>query len=719
LVLHKTDFPKEVSYIFHKNNLFDYEKAAYHINSSEVDIVNLQHEFGLFGGPEGRHLTKLLEKLNKPIVTTLHTVLQSPNLGYYTSLKEIVQYSHKLIVMSEKAIEILKEVYYVNPEKIKLIHHGVPDLPFSDTEGFKKKFGFSGRYVILTFGLLNPGKGIEVSLESLPEITKRFPNILYVILGQTHPEVKKIHGEKYRDGLLKMVKNLSIEENVLFIDKFLENEELFEYIKSADMYLTPYLSPDQITSGSLAYAVGLGKCIISTPYWYAMELLSDDRGILVPFNDPKAIRDAITKVLLEKEVELSMRNATYDFGRQMIWSKVAREYNETFKAVYKKHRADSLKSINANKKSLDSMGWKKVYDMFNSLTDKTGIIQHTIYGIPDFKHGYSADDVGRALAVLMRISHQDNKPRYYRLSKVYLSFLRYAQRGDGRFHNFLSYDKRFLDEVGSEDTFGRVLMGLGATLSFSQEASMTLLAKELFDNAIKNLHTELPISNHIKALAYSISGLYGYFKRYPEEQKVIKMMKTGADYLITLYNSNICNDWRWFENTLTYSNAKVCHSLMLAYNVLKEKSYLDVALESLDFITKIQFDGEFFDLVGNKDWCHRDSEKSCFDQQPVEIGYLVEAYSEAYRITNNKEYIFYANRAFDWFFGRNAAGLPVYDVKNNYPLDGLGPHGCNYNSGAESVISFSLALVCLKELNNRNISEKITKKMIKDKKSLI
>ncbi len=618
--------------------------------------------------------------------------------------------------MSERAIEILEEVYFVNPEKIELIHHGAPDLPLSDSEPFKKSFGFSKRFVILTFGLINPGKGIEVAIESLPEITKKFPEILYVILGKTHPEVAKIQGEKYRNSLIKMVKDLGIEKNVLFIDKFLTNKELFEYIRSADIYLTPYLSPDQITSGSLAYAVALGRAIISTPYWYAQELLSDNRGILVSFNNPIEIKEAIERLLSDEKFAIKIRNNTYEFGRKMIWSKVATEYHHTFSQVLKKYKSDKNRRVEATKKkSLENLGWKRVTDMFSRLTDQTGILQHTIYGIPDFKHGYSADDVGRALSVIMRISHHDNRPKYFKLAKVYLSFLRYAQRDDGRFHNFMSYDRKFLDEVGSEDTFGRVLMGLGSTLSFSLEDSMTFLAKELFDNAIHKLRPEIPISNYIKSLSYSISGLYGYFKRFPKQAKVIEMIKTGADHLVGLYKTNRSSEWKWFENALTYSNAKVSHALLLAYNIFKEKDYLDTALESLEFLTDVQFNGNFFDIIGNQEWYYKGSHKSCFDQQPIEIGDLVEAYSEAFRITNNKEYILLANKAFDWFFGNNTLGVPVYDIKNNYPLDGLSAQESNSNSGAESVISFALSMICLKELNKKRISEKINEKMLENK----
>jgi len=711
-------FPPEVDFVFDRNKASDYTRAAEYINSIDVQVVNLQHEFGLFGGPEGRLIAKLLEKLKKPVVTTVHTVLQDPNLGYYSSLMEVIHHSDRLVAMSSKAIEILQEVYYVPPEKIIMIPHGVPDLPFLDPEGFKEEMGVKGRFVLLTFGLLSPGKGIEMMLEALPGVVKDHPEVIYIIMGKTHPEVARIHGESYRESLQKLVHDYSLDNNVMFIDKFLSNEELFRHICGSDIYITPYLSPEQITSGTLAYAVGLGKVIVSTPYWYARELLADGRGCLVPFSNPKALTDTLNELLSQKESLDKMRKASYEYGREMIWSRVSEKYQALFKEVYNEHSLKSIKKVSAIRKNiLDNLGRCKIINMFERITDDTGMFQFTLHGIPDLKHGYSADDAGRALEVIMRWTragnHIDNNTdREYRLAKKYLSFIHYVQKEDGRFHNFVSYDRRYLDEVGSDDTFGRVLAGLGSAVAMSADQSITLLSKDIFDRAIALLQPDRPLSEYPKAIAYALCGLYGYLHKYPESLKVAGLLQAGADHLIKLYETNQSANWHWFEPAITYGNAKVPYSLMLAYNVFRDKRYLDTALEALDFLTSIQYNGDYFDLIGNHGWLYKGAKRAYFDQQPIEIGYLVEAYCEALRQTRKKEYRTLAKKAFNWFFGNNRLGVPVYNANQDYPLDGLHASGSSNNSGAESVISFALAVTSLKEIKIRKAIGNKEKKRI-------
>lgn len=694
-----TPFPPEVDFVCAKNKISDYARAAEHINSSDAQVVNLQHEFGIFGGSEGRHIITLLKKLKKPVVTTLHTVLQAPSLGYYTSFKEVIHHSHRVVVMSNKAIEILREVYYIPTEKIEMIPHGVPDLPYMEPSYFKKELGFDGRFVILSFGLLNPGKGIELVLEALPEVVKNHPEVLYVILGKTHPEVAKFHGEKYRERLKKLTRENHLENNVVFIDEFLADEVLFNYINASDIYITPYHSQEQITSGTLAYAVALGKVVVSTPYWYAQEILSGGRGCLVPFNDPKTLAMTLNRLLSNQEEMSEMSRAAYHFGRSMIWPRVSEMYNNVFKRTYKEYYLKKLEKISTIRVSSPVHHVQvNLIKLFERLTDDTGIFQHTKYGIPDLKYGYSSDDVGRALGLVVRMSKFEDKSKCYYLAKKYLSFIRYVQKEDGRFHNFVGYDRRYMDEVGSDDTFGRVLAGLGSTVAWSSNASVGSLAKELFDTAIANLRPDLPVSHYPKAIAYSICGLHDYLKKYPGTPKVIDLLRSGADYLVKLYHTNRSNDWEWFEPAVTYANAKVPYALMLAYDVFKNSLYLDIAQKTLNFLTNLQYNGVYFDIIGNKNWLFRGAKRPHFDQQPIEIGYLVEAYCKVFSLVQNKDYLDLANKAFNWFFGNNKLGISVYNIKDGYPLDGLNEDGVNKNSGAESVISFALAIICLKEI---------------------
>ncbi|MDD4237357.1 MAG: glycosyltransferase [Desulfotomaculaceae bacterium] len=698
----QANYPPEVDFVFDKNKLSDYTAAADHINSNALQVVNLQHEFGLFGGPEGRHIARLLEKLKKPVITTVHTVLQEPTLGYYTSLLEVIQHSQRVVVMSNKAIEILREIYYVPQEKIVMIPHGVPDLPFVGTSYFKKELGFSGRFILLSFGLLSPGKGFEQVLEALPKVIGDHPDVLYIILGKTHPEVAKIHGERYRESLQKLVRENKLENNVLFIDKFVTNEELYNYISASDVYLTPYLSQEQITSGTLAYAVALGKVVVSTPYHYAKEVLAENRGYLVPFNNPKALAETLSGILSHREDMQDTRRAAYEYGRSMIWSRVAELYHDLFQEVNREFKLEKLQKISVvYKSSQDYLRKRYLYKMIERLTDDTGIFQHTKYGIPDLRHGYSADDVGRALGIIMKLARYEQEPGYYQLAKKYLAFLLYVQKEDGRFHNFVGYDRRILDEDGGDDTFGRVLTGLGSAVALSEDPSVTILAKEIFDRAIAGLQPGLPWSSYPKAMAYSICGLVDYLKKYPESPKTRELLRAGADDLIKRYQDNKRPDWEWFESTVTYANAKLPFALMLAYSILKDEVYLNTALITMNFLTSIQYNGTYFDIVGNKNWLVNGETRAFFDQQPIEIGCLIEAYCEALRLTRDENYRELAKKAFSWFFGNNCRGVPVYNLKEDYPLDGLTETGSNENSGAESVLSFALAITCMKDVSKR------------------
>ena len=696
------NYPPEVDFVFDRNKVSDYTTAAGHINAADLQAVNLQHEFGLFGGPEGRHIARLLEKLKKPVITTIHTVLQQPTLGYYTSLIEVIQRSQRVVVMSNKAIEILREIYYVPREKIVMFPHGVPDLPFVETEYFKKELGLAGRFVLLSFGLLSPGKGFELVLEALPEVVRNHPDLLYIILGKTHPEVAKIYGERYRESLQKLTCEKQLENNVLFIDKFVTNDELYSYISASDVYVTPYLSQEQITSGTLAYAVALGKVVVSTPYHYAQEVLAENRGYLVPFNNPKAMAGTLSGILSHREDMQKTRRAAYEYGRSMIWSRVAELYHDLFKEVYKEFSLKKLQKISVvYKNSQDYLRRRNLYSMFERLTDDTGIFQHTKYGIPDLKHGYSADDVGRALGIIIKVARFDNEPGCYQLAKKYLAFLLYVQKEDGRFHNFVGYDRGLLDEDGGDDTFGRVLMGLGSAVALSTDPSVTILAKEIFDRAIAGRQPGLPLSTYPKAMAYSICGLSDYLKKFPEASEAGELLRAGADYLVKRYNVNKRPEWDWFESSVTYDNAKVPFALMMAYNVLKDEVYLTTALATLNFLTSIQYNGTYFDIVGNKNWMVNGAGRAFYDQQPLEIGSLVEAYGEALLQTYDKNYRDLANKAYSWFFGKNSRGVPVYNLEDAYPLDGLTETGSNANSGAESVLSFALAVTCLNDMSIR------------------
>lgn len=686
------DYPEQVSFEIHQNRIHDYRLAADYVNLSGVDIVSLQHEFGIFGGPEGAYINHFLSNLKKPVVTTLHTVLKSPDAAYRKALIDVAELSQALVVMSRQAERILTEVYQVPADKIFFIHHGIPDVPFIDPNFYKDQFQVEGRFVLLTFGLLNPNKGIELVLDALPEVVKNYPKVAYIILGATHPEVKRLRGEEYRLSLQRRVAKLGLESHVFFYNRFVEIQELCEFIGACDLYITPYRSKEQITSGTLAYALGMGKAVISTPYWYAEEMLAEERGVLVDFGDVQGMAHAITDLIEDEARRHQMRKRAYEFGRKMIWREVGREYLKIFQKVLAQVQKTPLRRAFEQTFTQPDPLPEVTLDHLCRLTDDTGLIQHATYGIPDRRHGYSTDDVGRGLVVALQFYDQYQESRALRLAEIYLSFLAYAQCEDGRFHGFMNYERKFIDEVGSEDTQGRALWGLGCAVSFGPYKRFQDFARELFEKAIQHLAME-----HPRAIAYAILGCCYFLQKYGGATLIRRHLQSFADRLVEEYSKNNTKDWRWFHGALTYGNAKIPHALLAAYQATGIDRYREVGLESLDFLTEEVFNGDYFDLVGNARWYHRGEEKATFSQQPIDAGYLTEAYTLAYQLTRDPRYRDLAQGAFEWFLGRNCLGLPLYDFSRGACFDGIDPHGINQNQGAESILCFLLANLALSQ----------------------
>ena len=698
------NYPEEVAFEIQRNHLPDYQRAADFINLSNTDIVSLQHEFGLFGGLAGDYLFSLMGRVKKPIITTLHTIIREPNPDYRRSMEELIHYSHKLVVMTEMSKEILKDIYGVPEEKIELIYHGVPDVPFIADNQNKKLRYLDGRIVILTFGLLNPGKGIEFLLDALVPVVKKNPNITYIVLGATHPEVIKSQGEKYRLTLERKVHDLGLENNVIFHNRYVTLDELCEYIIDSDIYVSPYLNREQIVSGALTYAIGMGKAIISTPYWHAQEMLSDGRGILVDFGDVEVLSQSLLSFMSDPDTCQLMRKKTYEFGRQMIWKEVGRHYLKLFNDVFEPWEIDNaetrLESPIFFHTTLPEIKLNHLY----LLSDDVGIFQHATFGIPDRDHGYSTDDVGRGLAVLTddQIPNQDILP----LMTIYLSFLHHAQTENGHFHNFMNYDRRFTDEQGSDDTLGRAIFGLGHVVRWGLTEGMRALAHSMIEKSEPMLEN----INSPRAKAYTICGLCVALKRYEERQyndtdKIKSIIIKLSDELIALYDETRTEDWNWFETIVAYGNAKICEALLYAFQATHDLRYKEVGLTTLEFLTDIQWYGTFFDLVGNEGWYNINKEKAVFGQQPIDAGYLTNAYITAYDITGDKRYLHQAYHAFEWFLGRNRLGIPLYDFGTGGVADGLDSQGVSANQGAESSICFLLALLSLYRYKSESIKK--------------
>ncbi len=510
-------YPPEVQYRLSQHETADYVRAAEFLNYNKVRAVSLQHEFGIFGGHDGSYILDLLRELRCPIISTFHTILETPSEGQRKVMDELVVLSSQLVVMSERAVEFLQRVYNAPPQKIRLIHHGVPEIPLVEPAQYKGQFDMEGRELLLTFGLLSPGKGIEFALRALPPVVEEFPNLCYVVLGATHPNVLREAGESYRLSLQRQARDLGLQRNVLFNSRFVSLEELCEFLKAADVYMTPYLNREQITSGTLAYALGAGKPIVSTPYWYAEELLSDSRGVLVGFRDPESISEGLLGLLRSPTRVLDLRTNAYEFSRRMTWAEVGRQYLETFRQAISTARVRaSMPDVNL-RYTLPITGLPRPkLDHLARLTDDTGLLQHAKFTVPDRVHGYCTDDNARGLVVSTKFYDLFRSAEAERLMRIYLSFVGYAQRPDGLFHNFMNYERHFLDEAGSDDCYGRALWGLGYTMHHAPTGYLSL-AKELFERALGNLH-----SLNLRGRAYAMLGLYYYLQRYPEADDIVE-----------------------------------------------------------------------------------------------------------------------------------------------------------------------------------------------------
>ncbi len=682
-------YPPRVRFELQQNELSSYQRAADFLNINNVDLVCLQHEYGIFGGPAGSHILALLRELRMAVVTTLHTVLEQPDPHQRQVLLELAQLSDRLVVMSRRAVAFLRDLYGVPEEKIDFIPHGIPDVPFVDPNFYKDQFGLQGKVVALTFGLLSPNKGIEHVIQALPPVLERFPHLVYVVLGATHPHVRLRDGESYRLSLERLARACSVDGNVVFHNRFVSLQELVEFIGAADLYITPYLNPAQIVSGTLAYTVGAGKAVISTPYWYAQELLAEGRGLLTPFRNPAALAQGMIRLLQDEAERHAMRKRAYLAGRDMIWPRVAQLYMQSFlraRAQRTFRPRPAFVAITLNQRPSELPDIK--LDHLRTLTDNTGLLQHAVFTVPNYSAGYTTDDNARALeaAVLLEDTGRIEIP-----AARYLAFLWHAFNAPrGRFHNELAYDRRWLDEVGSEDCHGRALSALGLLLAHSRNLGLRGLAARLFDLALPAV---LAFTSP-RAWAFSLIGIHHYLRRFPGDRAAQNAREHLAARLLDLWRAHRSPDWPWFEPILAYSNAALPHALLLAAQGMARPDLLQTALEALSWLIEIQrAGGDHLVPIGSNGFFPKGGPRARFDQQPVEAHVTVAACLEAWRATHDPRWRLEAQRAFEWFLGRNDLGLPLYDPSTGGCRDGLHPDRVNQNQGAESTLAFLLSLL--------------------------
>ena len=682
-----------VKFEVRRNVKNDYICAADYINFSHVDLISLQHEFGLFGGEGGSYLNLLLRRVNAPVVTTLHTVLNEPAPKYYRSMIDVCEASQKIIVMNERGIDMLKDIYSISPKKIELVPHGIPDLPFVDSNYYKHKFGMEGRRTILTFGLLGRSKGIEMMLNAMPDIIKADPSALYIVLGATHPEVITCEGEAYRFSLKRIVKDLGLQENVIFHNRFVSNEELNNFLCAADLYVTPYQNKEQLTSGTLAFAVGTGKAVISTPYWAAEELLDNGRGRLVKFNDPKHLAETVTDILKNDPLFYSLRRKAYDYGRNMTWPMIGKKYWKIFtsKKIYIPSPDRGL-SIPADEAvSILEVPEPPLGHMIR-MTDDTGLFQHAKFTIPDREHGYCTDDNARALVAMVKYYNQYAEPEALRLFDIYLSFVHHALNGDGTVQNFMSFDRHWIKNEPAHDSLGRMLWAFGTIMAKPPLPRYVPIIKDRFDRSVRHVP-----KLSIRGQAYAIFGMADYLSQFPGASDIKRYLTIAADNICDSFNVNSKPDWGWFEEMVTYDNAALPHALYVAAQVMEDEEYLQIAEKTAKFLIDCTFNGEHFSFIGCNGWYPRGGTKAQFDQQPLEVASTTMMLRAAYNATSNPEYLKLQRKAFDWFLGKNDLHVPVYDFRTKGSSDGLERNDVNLNQGAESMVSFLLSLLCIVE----------------------
>lgn len=690
-------YPNRVHFEVRQHDRGDYPLAAEFLNMNGMEVASLQHEYGIYGGPAGGFILDLIGQLRMPVVTTLHTVLKEPSPEQLSVTSEIARLSARLVVMSSRAVGFLRDIYHVPAEKIAFVHHGIPDLPFVDPNYHKDRFGVEGRTVAATFGLLSPNKGIEHMIRALPEIVKNHPEFIYLVLGVTHPNVKKHEGEQYRTSLERLATSLGVAKNVQFLNRFVDIGELCEFLGCADVYVTPYGDEAQITSGTLAYAMGSAKPVISTPYWYATEMLAEERGVITPFGDAEALAATVLALLADPVRRHAMRKRAYLFTRDAVWSQVAQQYFRVFAQAKERGqrlptRRFAVQAVLPESTRLPDINLQHLRRM----TDSTGLLQHGKFNIPDRACGYCTDDNARAL--VLTVSAQDfltGDDKLASMGTCYLSFLAHAfDPATGRFRNFMCYDRRWGETDGSEDSQGRALWALGVTVGRAVDEGQLAAATALFSRALPAAEA----FSSPRAWAMTQIGIHAYLERFTGDSKAKRMARLLASRLLRTFRRNATKDWFWLEDVLTYDNGKLAQALLVTGELLADKRMISAGLEALEWLTEVQIRDGRFVPVGNDGWYRRDGQRARFDQQPIEAQSMIEAYVAAHTVTSDTRWAELAYQVFQWYQGQNDLNVPLYDLQTGACYDGLGPEGPNLDQGAESTLVWLLALTDMHRL---------------------
>jgi len=680
------NYPPVVVQTINQNLPQDYLKAVKYINYSNAEVCFLQHEFGIYGGNSGVYILPLIHRLKIPLIVIFHTVLKEPSYNERNIIIEIGKTASKIVVMNSLAIEILHDVYDIDPNMIEVIPHGVPKYDFSQSLYNKKRFKVEGKKTLITFGLLSRNKGLETVINALPPVVEKHPELLYIILGKTHPAVVRSSGEEYRNYLKLLVRKHKLLRNVYFDDRFVETDELLSYLSATDLYVTPYLNEAQITSGTLSYAVGAGAAVISTPYWHARELLADNRGVIFDFNDSEALSQILLDLLDNPDKLKALRKNAYEYGKQTTWPQIGRKYLNLAEITMKSY----------TKKDLDEEWVVKPLllpqfsiDHVLRMTDTTGILQHAIYNVPRFNDGYCLDDNARALLMSVMAYSQQKDKEALRLIPYYLSYIQYMQNENGTFRNFLGYDRRFLDEVGSEDSFGRTIWALGYLVRHYPTDAYSEIGREMFVGAYPCFR-EL---TSLRGIANTLIGICHWLHRFPGDEGMLQTLKDLTERITHRYKDHKTESWHWFEPTLSYDNGIIPYALLHSYEMTGDGETLKTAMETMSFLESIIFKEGYVSLIGSEEWFSKGESRSQFDQQPINAMAVVLMYHQAYMVTKEKQFLQKMFNSFMWFLGENDLRLPLYDFETSGCNDGLKSNGVNRNQGAESTLAYLISLL--------------------------
>lgn len=679
----KYSYPPEVKLSIGQEQQTDYLEAANFINLSGADICILEHEFGIYGGLSGVYILPLMHRLDIPLIVTLHTILDSPSYNEKAILKEICKMADKIVVMSQKAILFLTNIYDVPREKIVLIAHGVPDIYF-DRKRSKKEFKLNKKKLLLTFGFIGRNKGIETVIKALPQIIEKHPGVLYIVLGKTHPNVLRHAGEEYRSFLQLLIKNLNLQAHVLLLNEFIGEIELFKYLSACDIYITPYLNEAQITSGTLSYAMGAGCAVVSTPYWHAAELLTKERGRLFDFNNHEELAKILNQLLDDPETLQKTQANALEYGKKVTWPKIGKKYLQLSKSLL-----DVPKQKIEKKETAIDLLLLPPFSLthIKRLTDDTGIIQHAKFGIPNLKEGYCLDDNARALLMVLMTYKQKKDTVALKFMPIYLSYIHYMQNKDGTFRNFLSFNRNFLDEVGSEDSFGRTIWALGYLIGNAPNDAYYQMGKLVFFDGAPNFEK----LKSIRGIANTIIGICYYLKTNSADQQMMGVLKNLTNNLINQCKDNYFEDWKWFESLLAYDNGILPLALLHSAQITQDNKVTQIAMETMEFLCQHTLKDGTLSVIGNKKWYTKDEERSFFAQQPIDAMAMVLMFHQTFLLTGQKEYLNKLFISFMWFLGENDLRMSLYDFETKGCCDGFENYGINRNQGAESSLAYLIS----------------------------